>query len=135
MQSQTAEPDWYRYTLDVPMLTAPGDTIVYCSIEPNLAGGMLRKIAGEPLPEMFYRLVAKPLQMENYHLLLTRPARPTAVGTSVRPPGFPQAGAADGQSGPLGRPADHQPGLGAQVRLGITQPQQDSAVRLALEFG
>jgi CubicO group peptidase (beta-lactamase class C family) len=71
MQSQTAEPDWYRYTLNVPMLTAPGDTIVYCSIEPNLAGGMLRKIAGEPLPEMFYRLVAQPLRMANYHLLLS----------------------------------------------------------------
>jgi CubicO group peptidase (beta-lactamase class C family) len=71
MQSQTAKPDWYRYTLDVPMLTAPGDTIVYCSIEPNLAGGMLRKIAGEPLPEMFYRLVARPLQMQNYHLFLS----------------------------------------------------------------
>jgi CubicO group peptidase (beta-lactamase class C family) len=71
MQSQTAERDWYRYTLNVPMLTAPGDTIVYCSIEPNLAGGMLRKIAGEPLPEMFYRLVARPLRMSNYHLLLS----------------------------------------------------------------
>jgi CubicO group peptidase (beta-lactamase class C family) len=71
MQSQTAEPDWYRYTLNVPMRTAPGDTIVYCSIEPNLAGGMLHKISGEPLPEMFYRLVARPLRMTNYHLLLT----------------------------------------------------------------
>jgi CubicO group peptidase (beta-lactamase class C family) len=71
MQSQTAEPDWYRYTLNVPMLTPPGDTIVYCSIEPNLAGGMLRKISGEPLPEMFYRLVAKPLRMSNYYLPLS----------------------------------------------------------------
>ena len=71
MQSQTEEPDWYRYTLDVPMLTAPGDTLVYCSIEPNLAAGMLRKISGEPLPEMFHRLVAKPLQMHNYHLFLS----------------------------------------------------------------
>ena len=71
MQSQTAEPDWYRYTLNVPMLTAPGDTIVYCSIEPNLAGGMLRKIAGEPLAEMFHRLVARPLKMSNYHLFLS----------------------------------------------------------------
>jgi CubicO group peptidase (beta-lactamase class C family) len=71
MQSQTEEPDWYRYTLNVPMVTAPGDTVVYCSIEPNLAGGMLRKIAGEPLPEMFYRLVAQPLRMSNYHLFLT----------------------------------------------------------------
>jgi CubicO group peptidase (beta-lactamase class C family) len=71
MQSQTEEPDWYRYTLDVPMLTAPGDTIVYCSIEPNLAGGMLRKIAGEPLPEIFHRLVARPLRMSDYHLFLS----------------------------------------------------------------
>ena len=31
---------------------------------------MLEKIAGEPLPEMFYRLVAKPLRMSNYHLFL-----------------------------------------------------------------
>ncbi|HEY0809294.1 MAG TPA: serine hydrolase domain-containing protein [Longimicrobiales bacterium] len=71
MQSQTAEPDWHRYTLNVPMLTAPGDTIVYCSIEPDLAAGMLEKIAGEPLPEMFYRLVAQPMQMSNYHLFLS----------------------------------------------------------------
>jgi CubicO group peptidase (beta-lactamase class C family) len=71
MQQQTREPDWFRYTLDVPMVTTPGDTIVYCSIEPNLAGGMLSRITGEPLPEMFYRLVAQPLQMRNYHLLLT----------------------------------------------------------------
>ena len=71
MQQQTKEPDWYRYTLDVPMLTAPGDTIVYCSIEPNLAGGMLEKISREPLPEMFHRLVAKPLRMKDYHLFMS----------------------------------------------------------------
>ena len=71
MQSQTEEPDWHRYALNVPMLTAPGDTIVYCSIEPDLAAGMLRKIAGEPLPEMFQRLVAEPLRMANYHLFLS----------------------------------------------------------------
>jgi CubicO group peptidase (beta-lactamase class C family) len=52
-------------------VTAPGDTIVYCSIEPNLAGGMLRKVAGEPLPELFHRLVARPLRMSNYHLILS----------------------------------------------------------------
>jgi CubicO group peptidase (beta-lactamase class C family) len=71
MQQQTAEPDWYRYILDVPLVTAPGDTIVYCSIEPHLAAGMLRMIAGEPLPELFYRLVAEPLRMGKYHLLLS----------------------------------------------------------------
>jgi CubicO group peptidase (beta-lactamase class C family) len=71
MQQQTAELDWIRYTLNVPMKTAPGDTIVYCSIEPNLAGAMLSKIAGEPLEEMFQRLVAAPLRITGYHLFMT----------------------------------------------------------------
>jgi CubicO group peptidase (beta-lactamase class C family) len=53
------------------MITAPGDTIVYCSIEPNLALGMLRRISGEPLVDMFDRLVGRPLQMSNYHVFLT----------------------------------------------------------------
>jgi CubicO group peptidase (beta-lactamase class C family) len=70
MQQQTKEPDWYRYALGVPMAWNSGERIVYCSMKPNLAGGMLEKITGEPLPEMFYRLVAKPLHMRNYHLFL-----------------------------------------------------------------
>ncbi|HEY8165678.1 MAG TPA: serine hydrolase domain-containing protein [Gemmatimonadaceae bacterium] len=71
MQQQTKDPDWYHYTLNVPRAYAPGDTIIYCSAEPNLAGGVLRKIAGEPLPELFDRLVGRPLQMSNYHLFLS----------------------------------------------------------------
>jgi CubicO group peptidase (beta-lactamase class C family) len=70
MQQQTREPDWYRYSLEVPMAWNSGDKIVYCSMKPNLAAGMLEKIAGEPLPEMFWRLVAKPMRMSNYHLFL-----------------------------------------------------------------
>lgn len=75
MQEQTGEPDWYRYTLNVPMATAPGERIVYCSAEPHLAGGVLERIAGEPLPELFDRLVAKPMRMDRYHLFLA----PTGV--------------------------------------------------------
>lgn len=71
MWEQTEEPDWYRYTLNVPMASTPGEKIVYCSAVANLSGGVLRKIAGEPLPDLFYRLIAKPLQMGTYHLLLT----------------------------------------------------------------
>ena len=69
-QQQTAEPNWYRYMLNVPMAWNSGDKIVYCSGKPNLAAGMLEKIAGEPLPEMFWRLVAKPMKMGRYHLFL-----------------------------------------------------------------
>ena len=69
-QQQDKEPDWYRYMLNVPMAWNSGDKIVYCSGKPNLAGGMLEKIAGEPQPELFYRLVAKPMKMGRYHLFL-----------------------------------------------------------------
>lgn len=69
-QQQTREPNWYRYMLNVPMAWNSGDKIVYCSGKPNLAGGMLQRIAGEPLPEMFHRLVAKPMRMGKYHLFL-----------------------------------------------------------------
>lgn len=69
-QQQTQEPNWYRYMLNVPMAWNSGDQIVYCSGKANLAGGMLEKIAKEPMPELFYRLVAKPMRMSNYHLFL-----------------------------------------------------------------
>jgi CubicO group peptidase (beta-lactamase class C family) len=70
MQQQTDEPNWYRYALNVPMAWNSGDKIVYCSMKPNLAGGMLEKIAGEPQAELFHRLLAKPMRMSNYHLFL-----------------------------------------------------------------
>jgi CubicO group peptidase (beta-lactamase class C family) len=70
MQQQAQEPDWYRFSLDVPMAWTSGEKIVYCSMKPNLAAGMLEKIAGEPLPEMFHRLVARPMRMGRYHLFL-----------------------------------------------------------------
>ncbi|MBC7987743.1 MAG: beta-lactamase family protein [Sphingomonadaceae bacterium] len=71
MQEQTDEPDWRRFTMNVPMITAPGETLIYCSAEPDLAAGLLERVAGEPLPELFDRLVARPLQMGPYHLFLT----------------------------------------------------------------
>jgi CubicO group peptidase (beta-lactamase class C family) len=80
MQEQTAEPDWYRYSLNVPMAWSSGEQIVYCSMKPNLAAGMLEKIAGEPLPDMFHRLVAKPMRMGNYHLFLQPTGQPYGGG-------------------------------------------------------
>ena len=69
-QQQDEELDWYRYMLNVPMAWSSGEKIVYCSGKPNLAAGMLEAIAGEPLPELFDRLIARPLRMANHHLFL-----------------------------------------------------------------
>ncbi|HKX92372.1 MAG TPA: serine hydrolase domain-containing protein [Sphingomicrobium sp.] len=79
-QQQDKERDWYRYMLNVPMAWNSGEKIVYCSGKPNLAGGMLEKIAGEPLPEMFWRLVAKPMRMRRYHLFLQPTGEPYGGG-------------------------------------------------------
>src|SRR5207247_887058 len=71
MQSQTAQPDWYRYTLDLPMVRAPGQAAVYCSASPNLVGGVLARASGRWLPDLFAALVAEPLGIRRYAVNLT----------------------------------------------------------------
>jgi CubicO group peptidase (beta-lactamase class C family) len=67
----------------------PGAKIVYCSADALLAGGVLRRLAGEPLPELFERLVARPLKMGPYHYNLTPAGEGyTAGGAAFRPRDF-----------------------------------------------
>ncbi|MBZ4332873.1 beta-lactamase family protein [Corallococcus sp. AS-1-12] len=62
-------PDWYKYTLDLPMVRAPGGgKAVYCSANINLLGGVLRNTTRTWIPEFFTKNVATPLQMRGYHL-------------------------------------------------------------------
>ena len=70
MQSQTAQPDWYRYTLDLKNIRRPGEKSVYCSCQPNLAGGVLGRVTGRWLPDLFRDLVAEPLQIRQYAMNL-----------------------------------------------------------------
>jgi len=61
MQSQTAQPDWYKFTLDLPMLFAPGTRALYCSAEINLLGAIVSKETHLPLTTYFDRRFALPL--------------------------------------------------------------------------
>jgi CubicO group peptidase (beta-lactamase class C family) len=71
MQNQTAQPDWYRYTLDLPMAGDPGgDEAVYCSVDLNLAMGAVRQATGQWIPEFFNAYFARPLQMRSYYINL-----------------------------------------------------------------
>jgi CubicO group peptidase (beta-lactamase class C family) len=71
MQAQHGERDWYRYTLNLPMLQAPGaDTAVYCSAGINLLGGVVRHATGRQLTDLFQDWIAGPMQMRGYHLNL-----------------------------------------------------------------
>ena len=68
MQQQTAQPDWYKYMLDLPIMREPGgDQAVYCSAGINLLGGIVRNATHTWLPDFFYENVANPLQMKTYH--------------------------------------------------------------------
>jgi CubicO group peptidase (beta-lactamase class C family) len=70
MQSQTAQPDWLLYTLELPMIHEPGQFVAYCSASPNLAGGVLHKATGSWLPDLYQRYLAQPMQMGTYHMNL-----------------------------------------------------------------
>lgn len=72
IHEQEDEPDSYRYYLPLPMDRRPGQRAVYCSGDPNLAGGVVARAAGEPLLDLFDRLVARPLGIERYAWPLDR---------------------------------------------------------------
>jgi CubicO group peptidase (beta-lactamase class C family) len=71
LQSQTAQPDWYRYTLELPMVHEPGSTYAYCSAGLNLAAGVIAHATKAWLPQFFDRTIAQPLQIDRYSLNLT----------------------------------------------------------------
>ena len=71
LQEQEDEPDWYKYTLDLPMADAPGANPVYCSANSNLIGA-----SGESLLDLFADLLAKPLGVEQYYLGLQPTGEP-----------------------------------------------------------
>jgi CubicO group peptidase (beta-lactamase class C family) len=67
MQSQGREPNWWRYTLDLPQLFQPGTRYAYCSASMNLVGGALTTATRTWLPELFRRTIAEPLQFGEWH--------------------------------------------------------------------
>jgi len=83
MQDQQEQPDWYQYTLALKMIRAPGEKAVYCSCNPNLAGGVLAKASGRSLPDLFHDLLARPLRIERYAANLT-PTGDAYMGGGLR---------------------------------------------------
>jgi CubicO group peptidase (beta-lactamase class C family) len=80
---QTDEPDWWKVTLGLKMIREPGERAVYCSVNPNLIGGVMQRAAGRPLPELFHALIAEPLAIRRYWMNLT-PTGDAFMGGGVR---------------------------------------------------
>ena len=66
MINQEEEPDYYRFTLKVPMASAPGEKAVYCSSNPNLALGVVSRATGESPLATFDRLLGAPMKIHRY---------------------------------------------------------------------
>jgi CubicO group peptidase (beta-lactamase class C family) len=80
MWGQTGEPDFHQFALRLPMATAPGEQGVYCSINPNLALGVVGRATGESPLYLFDRLVAGPLGIRHYVWALDRVRNPYGGG-------------------------------------------------------
>jgi CubicO group peptidase (beta-lactamase class C family) len=80
MWDQTKHPDFYQFALQLPLITAPGEKAVYCSINPNLALGMLGRATGESPYYLFDRLLAQPLGIRNYAWAMDRARNPYGGG-------------------------------------------------------
>jgi len=71
MQSDEQQKDWYKYSLDLPMLKEPGgEDAIYCSADLNLVGGAVAATTHRWLPEFFEENLARPLQFGRYYLNL-----------------------------------------------------------------
>ncbi|MFY9718652.1 MAG: serine hydrolase [Candidatus Cybelea sp.] len=91
MQSQSAQPDWYRYTLDLPMQYDPGGRAVYCTAGINLLGAIVARATGIPLEQYFYDRFAAPMQFGRYGMWLMPPPTNAAYmggGDYFRPRDF-----------------------------------------------
>jgi CubicO group peptidase (beta-lactamase class C family) len=80
MWEQTAEPDFYRFTMKVPLATPPGENAVYCSAMPNLALGMAGRAAHEDPMSLFHRLIAVPMKFRRYEWGLDPAGNPYGGG-------------------------------------------------------
>ncbi len=67
MQSQRAQLNWWKFTLDLAVVHEPGERYAYCSGGISLTGGMLTYATGEWLPALFDRTIAQPLQFQSYY--------------------------------------------------------------------
>lgn len=67
VQSQRAQPDWWKYTLDLAVAHDPGTRYAYCSAGSNLVGAVLTTVSGLWLPELFDSTIAAPLGFQRYH--------------------------------------------------------------------
>ncbi len=82
MWDQTAQPDFYKWTMDLNMTRNPGEKPVYCSANANLVGGVVSRAANETTLALFQKLIAGPLGIKHYQLPVSPDGDFTLTGSS-----------------------------------------------------
>lgn len=82
---QSKEPDFYKWTLALNIVHQPGTKALYCSAGSNLVGGVVARAARQSAQELFHKLLAEPLGIKRYYLLMS-PAGDFALGGGARFP-------------------------------------------------
>lgn len=83
MTDESGATDYYKFTLDLKMIRNPGEKAVYCSVQPNLVGGVLQRASKQTLPTLFQYLLAEPLNIKRYSMYLA-PSGDAYMGGGVR---------------------------------------------------
>jgi CubicO group peptidase (beta-lactamase class C family) len=85
-QSQSAQPDWVKFALDAPMISEPGERLIYGSANPLILGGILDNVVGQRVEWFAEDHLFGPLGIERYKIFMD----PTGVaymggGMHLRP--------------------------------------------------
>lgn len=83
---QTVEPDYYKWTMALNIVHQPGTKAFYCSAGSNLVGGVLARAARQSAQELFHRLLAEPLGIKNYYLIVSPAGDFSLTGGARFPP-------------------------------------------------
>lgn len=71
MQSQDKQPDWAKYTLDLPMVGQPGEKAVYCSGGVNVLGQIVSNVSRQPTYQFLHENLFEPLEIDRFVMNLT----------------------------------------------------------------
>ncbi|HAS41482.1 MAG TPA: hypothetical protein DCS93_13455 [Microscillaceae bacterium] len=82
MQDQTKQPDWVKYTLDLPMVREPGSKALYCTGGVNLLGQIVSNVSRQPTYEFLHKNLFEPLEIERY-VMNTTPVNNGYLGGGI----------------------------------------------------
>ena len=84
--NQDKEPDYYKWTMALKIVHDPGTKAFYCSAGANLVGGVVARAARQSPQELFHKLLAEPLGIKRYYVMVSPVGDLSLTGGARFPP-------------------------------------------------